>query len=124
MAFFKGKVELDFYNDSTDTEFPDVNVPSIKRSFKAATAAEAQTTVVSLAALGTQAISLNGLDSIDGVYIYSQSTSITVDINGLGNITLAAGRPSVLFGTVTSLSITNTSASTATTVEVMLVKES
>ena len=124
MGFFKGKLELDFYNDSADTEFPEVNVPSIKRSFKASSAAEVQTTVISLAASGTQAISLNGLDSIDGLYIYSVSTAITVDINGLGNITLAVGRPSVLFGTITSLSITNTSASTATTVEVMLVKES
>jgi hypothetical protein len=123
VPFITGKLELDFYNDSADTEFPEVNVPSVIREFKSTTAAEVQTTVISLAASGSQTINLNGLDAVTGLYLYSASADLLVNINGLGNLTLKYGRPAYIPVSVTSLVLTNSSASLATTVECSLIKE-
>ena len=124
MGFLTGTVEVNFYNDSTDTEFPLVNVPNIRRTFKSSDALEVQTTVVSLAASGSQVISLNGLDTVNCLYLFSTAADILVNINALGNISMAFNRPAIMPASITSLTITNASATDATTVEILLAKES
>lgn len=123
MAFCKGKLTLNYYNDSSDTEFPQVNVPLIDREFKAEDTQGVQTTVVSIAASASQTINLNGLTTAVGIYLFSSAADINVNMNGLGNILFAYNRPCYFPATITSLVITNTSATLATTVEVVLIKE-
>jgi hypothetical protein len=47
-----------------------------------------------------------------------------VNINALGNISMAFNRPAIMPASITSLTITNASATDATTVEILLAKES
>lgn len=124
MGFMTGTIAINFYDDSADTEFPLVNAPQISRNFKSTSALEVQTTIIVLPASGSQAISLNGLDTVTGIYIFSNATSINMNMNGLGNITIGANRPGYLPASISSCILTNTSSTTDTTVEITLVKES
>lgn len=121
--FLSGTLELQLYNDAAQTDFPSVLVPKIKREWSDTSSAEAQLTVISIAASGSQAITVNGLDTITRMYLYSSAADIQVNINSLGNITMKYGEPCIAPFTVTSLTITNTSSTVATTVEVLLIKE-
>lgn len=121
--FLSGTLELQIYNDASQTDFPTVLVPQIKRTFSDNSSAEAQLTIINLAALGAQAITLNGVDTVTRMYLYSSSADVSVNINALGNINMKYGEPCFAPFTVTSLTITNTSASVATTVEILLIKD-
>lgn len=121
--YLSGKVEVQIYNDSAQTDFPSVLVPKITREFSDNSSAEAQLTVISLAASGSQTIQLNGVDTVTRMYLYSSSADIQVNINSLGNINMKYGEPCFAPFTVSSLTITNTSSTVATTVEVLLIKD-
>lgn len=121
--FLSGTLELQIYNDASQTDFPTVLVPQIKRTFSDTSTAEAQLTVINIAASGSQAITLNGVDTVTRMYLYSSSADIQVNINALGNITMKYGEPCYAPFTVSSLTITNTSSSVATTVEILLIKD-
>ena len=121
--FLSGNLEIQIYNDSAQTDFPSVLVPKIKREWSDSSTAEAQLVVVSLAASGSQAISMNGLDTVTRMYLYSTAADINVNMNGLGNIQMKYGEPCYAPLSISSLTITNTSGSVATTVEVLFIKE-
>jgi len=123
MPYMTGKVELTIYNDAAQTDFPLVNVPSISRTFSDTDVAEVQTTVITLAASGSQAITFNGLDSVTKWALFSSTSDLTLTINGTAGFTYKAGIPGWIPITLTSLTITNASSSVATTVELVMVKE-
>ncbi len=121
--YLSGKVEVQIYNDAAQTDYPSILVPKISREFSDTSTAEAQLVVVSLAASASQAITLNGLDTVTRVYMYSSSADINVNMNALGNIQMKYGEPCYAPFSISSLTVTNTSGSVATTVEILLIKE-
>lgn len=121
MAFLTGKVKLLAYKDSAETEFPKQKIVDEDFDFEDLTVTAAQPCYVALAALGSVTISFTGLGTVNTAYIISDSQNITVNLNGLGNLTLRAGIPCLIPATLTSMVVTNASASTATNVEVVLI---
>lgn len=119
--YISGKIELQAYTDSAQTEFPKELVPSIEKEFANTAATEIQCTTLTLAGAASQAISLNGVGSITKIYLYSDATDLNVNINGLGNILYSAQVPGLMPLSVTSLTITNAHATTSTTVTLVLI---
>lgn len=122
MPFLTGSIEIEVYTDSAQTAFPLELVPHIKKTLASSTITKVQTTVVSLAASGSQTISFNGVAAPTRFYIYSNVASVLVNMNGLGNITLMAAEPGYIPFAVTSMVLTNNSSSDATTVTVVLIQ--
>jgi hypothetical protein len=121
LAFLTGTIQFKAYIDSAETEFPQELVSDIKKEFENDAITEVQSTTISLAAGGSQSITLNGVSPVKRWYLYSSSTALTIDVNGLGNMTFQAGEPGYIPITLTSLSITNASGTTATTVTLILI---
>lgn len=96
-------------------------MPNIVKSFENLAVDSAQTTYISLAASGSQTITLNGTSNIQAIYLLSDAADVSVNMNSLGNITLKQGIPSFAGFVVTSLSLVNQSASVATNVTVILI---
>lgn len=116
-----GSIGLQVYTDSSQTNNPQLLMPSITQSWTSSTVTGVQTETVSLAALGAVTVNLNGLTSVKGLFIYSDTTNVSVNINSVGNITCNASIPGFIPFTVTSLVITNASATTATNVTYSLI---
>lgn len=121
MAYLTGSITLKLYTDSAQTEFPQELIPSMLKSFQNTSVDSAQTTFISLAASGSQAINLNGTSNIQGMYVYSDSQDVTLAINGLSAITYKAGQAGFMPMVVTSLTVANSSSTTATNVTVILI---
>lgn len=121
MAYLTGTISLNVYTDTTQTEFPQENLAQITKSFQSVVVTGASSPLFALAALGSQAVDLNGAGTVTGAYICSSATDINVNINGLGNILFHSGVPAYLPATITSMTITNASSTTATYVTVMLI---
>lgn len=124
MAYLVANVKLKAYTDTNQTEFPEQLVSNIEKEFTSSSVTEVQSLTISLAALGTQAITLNGVATVKRWYIYSSATDVTVEINGLSALTVQAAEPGYIPITLTSLTVNNASASTATTVTVVLIASS
>jgi hypothetical protein len=122
MAFLEGKLKLKIYTDSTQTEFPTFNLPQVDEDFINDTVTGIQPLYLNLAASGTQAINFNGLTGITQFYIKSDAADITLAMNGLSPVTVKYGVPGYVPIALTSLSITNSSASVATNVTLILIK--
>jgi hypothetical protein len=122
MAFLTGTVEFKTYTDTSQTEFPKELVPHIKKDFSNTSITEIQSTTISLAALGSQAITLNGVSPVTKWYLYSDTTALTLTINGSATtFTYEAGMPGYIPIALTSLTIVNASAVSATTVTLVLI---
>ena len=121
MAFLTGSITLKLYTDSAQTEFPQELIPSMLKSFQNTSVDSAQTTFISIAASGSQAITLNGTSNIQGLYVYSDVADITLALNGLAAITYKAGQAGFMPMVVTSLTVANSSASAATNVTIILI---
>jgi hypothetical protein len=122
MAYLTGTIEFKVYTDSAQTEFPQELVPSIKKEFSDNSISEVQATTISLPASGSQAINLNGVATVKRWYLYTDASSLTLTINGSATtFTYNPGIPGFIPMTLTSLSITNDSASAATNVTLVLV---
>jgi hypothetical protein len=120
--FLTGKITLNVYQDSAQTPAPLLNIPSVAQAFQSSVVTGVQTSTVSVAASGTQAITLNGVGTVTGVFLYSDTSNVNVNINGLGNMVLHSGVPGFMPLTVSSLSINNASAA-ATNVTVILLAD-
>lgn len=121
MAFLEGKIDLLVYTDATQTAFPTEKLVDISKEFADLTVAEAQPLYLNLAASGSQAVNFNNVGTVEKVYIYSDSTDITVNFNSLGAITYKAATPGLMPIEITSLTVTNASAVSATNVVVILI---
>lgn len=121
MAFLVGKLDLKVYSDVSETEFPKELVPQITKEFEDLTISGVQVSSFSLAAAATQAINTNGIGTVKRFYLYSSVSDLSISINGLAALTYEAGIPGFAPITVSSLSITNSSASIATVVSLVLV---
>lgn len=121
MAYLTGSINLKLYTDSSQTEFPQELIPSMLKNFQNTGVDSAQTTFINLAASGSQAITLNGTSNIQGMYVFSDSQDITLAINGLSAITYKAGMAGFMPMVVTSLTVANSSSTTATNVTIILI---
>ena len=121
MAFLEGEIKLNLYADSAQTEFPQQLIPSYAKTWMSTSVDEAQTNYINLAASGTQAFTLNGVGDVQGIMIYSDAADLTITINGGTAMTYKAAVPGFMPLVVTSLSITNASASVATNVLVQII---
>lgn len=117
MAFVTGELKINVYNDSSDTNFPLINIPAISRTWKSETVTQEQFARYNIAASGSLTVALNST-APTRLYLYSDVANILVNINGLGNITFNMGEPAYLPANISSLVITNSSASLAVNVEV------
>ena len=118
--FLTGKITLNAYTDSAETASPLENLPLITKEFTADDLVGAQPTVLSLAAGASQVISLNGIGAVKGLYLFSDGEDVNVNMNALGNLLFSSGYPAFLPATITTLTITNASATTATNVTLTL----
>lgn len=122
MAFLTGSISLQVYTDTAQTNFPTQYALNETMTWTSSSVLSAQNTVVVLAGSGSQTINLNGLTStVKRISVFSDTSNINVNINGLGNILFQSGEPSYMPATITSLVITNSSSSVATTVTVALI---
>lgn len=121
MAFLIGELKVQAYNDTSDTNSPLVNIPNIDRKWKNSALTQDQVALYNIPANGTITVNVNGI-SPTRLYLYADLANIQVNINALGNILFALGEPAYMPATVTSLVITNTSATLAVNVEVGLFK--
>lgn len=119
--FLIGQLDLLIYRDVSQTEFPQKKICDISESIEDTAVAEAQESTFSLAASATQAINFNSLTPVRKVYIYSDTNDLSVSFNGGAALTYKAMIPGIMPIQLTSLSVTNSSSSTATTVSVVLV---
>lgn len=122
MAFLNGSVQLQIYTDSAQTAFPKLNLPSIVNDFTNSVVAGALPLYINLAALGTQAINLNGLTGVTEFYIFSDAAALSLTLNGGSPVTVKQSVPGYVPFAVTSMSITNNSSSVATNVTLILIK--
>ena len=121
MGFLTGNVSVLVYKDSAQTEFPQQKIVDIDQAMTDDSVAEAQVLYIALAASGAQTVNLNGVSSVEKLFIYSDTTDLNVNINGLGDIPYKAGTPGIMPLSVSSLVITNASSSLATTATVALI---
>lgn len=117
MGFLTGQLVINVYDDVSDTNFPLINIPLINRIWKNGTVTQQQFAKYALVASGSISVNVNNT-APTRMYLYSDEADINVNINGLGNLLFTSGEPAYLPATVTSLVITNTSASVPITVEV------
>jgi hypothetical protein len=122
VAFLTGQLIFKVYTDSAQTDFPQELFPGITKSFSDTTVTGLESLYESLAASGSVTINLNSLSNITGVYLYSDSTDINVAINGGSAITYKASIPGYMPLVITSLTLTNSSSTTATNISLVLVK--
>jgi len=120
-AILEGSIELKVYTDSQQTEFPQELIPNITKSFQNLAVDSAQITYISLSASGSQAITLNGTSNLQYMYLYSDTSDLSLAINGGAAITYKAAIPGFMPLVVTSLTITNASASVATNVAIAII---
>jgi hypothetical protein len=122
MAYLVGSMNIQVYTDSSQTNFPQQVVLNETPSWNDNSVTGVQPTIISLAASGSQTINLNGLTGVTGFYIYSSTANVNVNLNSLGNVLYKYGVPGFVPATVTSMVITNTSSTMATTVTVALIQ--
>ena len=123
MAFLVGKVELQVYTDSAQTANPRELVPNIQKDFTSTAITGVMELTLTLASGASQVVNLNGLTSVDGLYLYSSATDVGVAINGLAEITFRSQKPSIANIGLTSLTVTNHSVTTDTVVSLVLFQE-
>lgn len=122
MAFLNGLISFRVYSDSSETEFPQELIPSISKEFENSEITEIQATTVVLAAAGSQTISFNSVGTVKRWYLYSSAADLTLNVNGLGSsITYQSMEPGYIPMTLSSLVITNASASVSTTVTLVMI---
>lgn len=121
MPFLNVTLDIEIYTDSAQTEFPQELVPHIVKEFEDTAVTQIQATTVSIAANGSQTINLNGLTSVKRFYLFSDTTALNVNMNGLGNITYQAQEAGYCPLNITSLVLGNASSTTATTATVILI---
>ena len=120
-AILQGSIQLQVYTDSQQTEFPQELIPNITKSFQNLAVDSAQIVYLNIVGAASQAINLNGTSNIQGIYIYSDTSDLSLAINGGSAITYKAAYPGYMPMVVTSLTITNASATVATNVVVAIV---
>lgn len=116
MAYLVNNIEFKVYSDTSETEFPQQLLASVSKEFSSSTVTELLTVSVVLAGAGAQTINLNGVGTIKRWYLYSSSTALNVNMNSLGDVTYQAQEAGYTPITLSSLVITNASASDSTTV--------
>lgn len=121
MPFLNASISCQVYTDPDQTEFPQELLPSIQKEFSSSDITEIQSTTVTLTASGSQVIAFNGVDTVKRWYMYSNSADVGLEINGGASVTFQAGEPGYVPITLTSLHITNLSASVATTVTLVMI---
>lgn len=121
MPFLKASIGVTAYTDDNETEFPQELVPSITKEFTNSDITEIQSTTVVLAPSGVQSISFNGVGTVKRWYIFSNVADLTLAINGGTPVTCQGSEPGYVPITLTSLSITNASASVSTTVTLVMI---
>jgi hypothetical protein len=121
MAFLVGSMDIQVYTDSAQTDFPTKFSLNERPEFADSAITEVQTTTVLLAPSGSQTINFNGVGTVRRFFVFSDTADITVNMNSLGALTCKAGDPGWVPFEITSMVITNASASLSTTVTVSLV---
>lgn len=121
MPFLTASIELTAYTDDNQTEFPQELVPSISKEFSSSSITELQSTTVVLAASGSQTISFNGVGTVKRWYLFSSAADVTLAINGGAALTYQGQEPGYVPLTLSSLVITNASASVSTTVTLVMI---
>lgn len=121
MGFLTGKINLKYYIDSSETEFPEEVLANIAKEFEDAAVLEFETISIDLAASDSQAISLNGVATVKRWYLYSSATELSLTINGTAGFTYQASMPGYMPIELSSLTIANASSTTATKVTLILI---
>lgn len=121
MAFLQGTISLEVYSDVQQTEFPKELIPQIAKDFQDLTITGAQVSQIPLAASGSVTVNFNSIGTVKRWYLYSDTTDLNVNMNGLGDVTYETGIPGFVPIQLSSLVLTNASATTATTAFLVLV---
>lgn len=121
MAFLNGSIELRLYADSSQTEFPKELIPHIDKEFSDTTVTGAEVVYIPLAASGSQTVNFNSVGTVKRFYLYSNTTDLSVNMNGLGTVTYEAQIPGFMPIQLSSLVLTNSSSTTATTAVLVLI---
>lgn len=121
MAFLTGTITVQVYSDTQQTEFPKELIPQISKDFQDLTITGAQVSQIPLAASGTVTVNFNSIGTIKRWYLLSDTTDLSVNMNGLGNVTYEAGIPGFTPIQLSSLVLTNSSSSLATTAFLVLI---
>lgn len=119
--YLLGRLKLLAYRDSTQTEFPTQKVVDMDEEFSNTSVDETIQLYINLAASGSQVINLDGVSSPQGIYVYSDTSNLSLDFDSLGNITYTAQKPGYFPIQFSSLTVTNASASAATNVQIIIV---
>lgn len=121
MAFLVGSMDIQVYTDSAQTDFPTKFSLKEQPAFSDSSITQVQTTTFTLAALAANTINFNNVGTVKRFFVYSDTTNVTVNMNGLGALTCIAGDAGWVPFQITSMVVTNSSSTLATTVTVSLV---